>query len=163
MAYASLSYGFAIIALGLWFDMHGAYRSGRFSAIEFWLHILVVLALVNTVAFSLYNLGGTLDYLYAPCLLFLVIIFSLTIDRRFFLTIVVSYSIAALIWIINQTLGEEFGEVSIVFILVFLLTAVGIWRVQMRGELLRASPEFYSKSKLPPLSIRGLNDRLNSA
>ena len=150
VAYASLGFGFAMMALGLWFDMQDPHRLGRFSATGFWLHILAAPALVNTAAFSLYKLGGTLGYLSMAGLLLLVTVFALIIDRRSFLTAGLFYFIAVIVWITNQALGEAFGGVSIVFILGVLFTALGTWWVQMRGAVLRALPEFPGKSKLPP-------------
>ncbi len=150
VAYASLGFGFAMMALGLWFDMQDPQRLGRFSATGFWLHILAALALVNTTAFSLYKLGGTLGYLSMAGMLLLVTVFALIIDHRSFLTAGLFYFFAVIVWITNQALGEAFGGVSIVFILGLLFTALGTWWVQMRGAVLRALPEFPGKSKLPP-------------
>tara|TARA_A200000159_G_scaffold56641_1_gene52336 strand:- start:51 stop:689 length:639 start_codon:yes stop_codon:yes gene_type:complete len=150
VAYASLGLGFAMMALGLWFDMQDPHRLGRFSATGFWLHILAAPALVNTAAFSLYKLGGTTGYLSMAGLLLLVTVFALIIDRRSFLTAGLFYFIAVIVWITNQALGEAFGGVSIVFILGVLFTALGTWWVQMRGAVLRALPEFPGKSNLPP-------------
>ena len=134
VAYASLGLGFAMMALGLWFDMQDPHRLGRFSATGFWLHILAAPALVNTAAFSLYKLGGTTGYLSMACLLLLVTVFALIIDRRSFLTAGLFYFIAVIVWITNQALGEAFGGVSIVFILGVLFTALGTWWASCRRQ-----------------------------
>lgn len=111
VVYASLGFGFAMMALGLWFDMQDPHRLGRFSATGFWLHILAAPALVNTAAFSVYKLGGTLGYLSMAGLLLLMTVFALIIDRRSFLTAGLFCFIAVIVWITNQALGEAFGGV----------------------------------------------------
>ncbi len=58
-ALATLIFGCLAFAAGLWFDMRDPYRLGRHAATGFWLHLLAAPALVNTVALTLYNIGGT--------------------------------------------------------------------------------------------------------
>ncbi len=105
--------------------MQDLHRLGRFSATEFWLHILTAPALVNTAVFSLYKLGGTLGHLLMAGLLLLVTVFSLIIDRCSFLTAGLLYFIAVVIWIINQALGAAFSGVSVVFILRLAIYGIG--------------------------------------
>ena len=101
VAYASLGFCFAMMALGLWFDLQDKHRFGRFSASGFWLHILAATALVNTAAFSVYILGGTLGYLSMAGLFLLITVLALIIDRRSFLTVGLYYFIAVIVWITN--------------------------------------------------------------
>lgn len=56
---ATLGFGIAAFAAAMWFDTRDPYRLGRHSATGFWLHVLAAPALVNTVALTLLNIGGT--------------------------------------------------------------------------------------------------------
>ena len=58
-AFATLGFGIACFLVGMWFDTRDPYRLGRHAATAFWLHLLAAPALVNTVALTLYNTGGT--------------------------------------------------------------------------------------------------------
>jgi hypothetical protein len=49
----------AAFLVGMWFDTRDRIVSGRHSATAFWCHLLAAPALVNTVAVTLLNGGGT--------------------------------------------------------------------------------------------------------
>jgi hypothetical protein len=58
-ATATLVFGIAVFLAGMWFDTRDPHRLGRHSATAFWCHLLAAPALVNTVAVTLLNGGGT--------------------------------------------------------------------------------------------------------
>ena len=58
-ALATLGFGIAAFVVGMWFDTRDPHRLGRHAATAFWCHLLAAPALVNTVALTLYNTGGT--------------------------------------------------------------------------------------------------------
>jgi len=156
-AIGSLIFGFAAFALGIWFDTKDPHRISRYSATGFWLHILAAPAIVNTIALTLVNSGGTQGYLLTALLLFVVTILSLVIDRRSFLTAGIGYFALLIPWMTPQYASGETGMVFTLLILGALITALGTWWVQIRSWLMRLLPDFPFKDRFPPY-IRGQND-----
>jgi hypothetical protein len=150
LAIASLLYGAAMMALGLWFDMKDPHRISRYSVTGFWLHVLAAPALVNTGAMTLYNMGGTQGYVLTAALLGVVTLVAIVIDRRSFLTAGLFYFIAVLAWATTSSLGDFKGAISVVFVVGLFFTAIGTWWTQIRTTVMTALPNFPGKSKLPP-------------
>ena len=150
VALASLGFGLAMMAAGLWFDTQDPHRISRHAVTGFWLHILAAPALVNTGAMSLYNLGGTLGYLLTALLLCCVTFFAIVIDRRSFLTAGLFYFAAVIVWAATASFGDQIGGFMVVAILGGFFTAVGTWWVQIRASVMRSLPDFPGKSRLPP-------------
>lgn len=157
LAIGSLIFGFLAFALGIYFDTKDPHRISRYSATGFWLHLLAAPAIVNTMALTLYNSGGTSGYLLTALLLFVVTIISLIIDRRSFLTAGIGYLGAIIVWAMSSNLGDGVGMVYTLLILGAFITALGTWWVQVRAWLMRALPDFPFKDRFPPY-IRGNND-----
>lgn len=152
MAYGSLIFGLLAFAGGIWFDLKDPYRISRYASSAFWLHILAAPALVNVIALSLFNLGGSLGALLTAFALVLVTILALIIDRRSFLTAGIGY-IAILISMAIQNSSD--GDISIVATLLLLgggITILGTWWVQIRSALMMALPDFPLKNRFPPYS-----------
>jgi hypothetical protein len=144
-ATATLIFGIGAFLAGMWFDMRDPHRLGRFAATAFWCHLLAAPALVNTVAVTILNGGGT--GLLAVALVAITVL-ALVIDRRSFLTAAIAYVAVVIAWV----MGEE-GGTSWIFVLLILgafITAIGTWWVQLRGWVMGVLPDFPGKSRLPP-------------
>jgi hypothetical protein len=148
---ATLVFGLAAFAGGMWFDLRDPYRLGRHAATGFWLHLLAAPALVNTVALTLYNIGGGAGMFATAAALAMVAALALVIDRRSFLTAGIVYVALVISWLVR---GEADGGVGhwamILLILGAFVTALGTWWVPLRGALMRALPDFPGKGRLPP-------------
>jgi len=150
-ALATLAFGIATFLVAMWFDTRDPHRLGRHAATAFWLHLLAAPALVNTVALTLYNVGGTAGNLALAGSLTVIAILALIIDRRSFLTAAIVYIAVVIGWIIRGENGS--GMQSATFILLVLgafVTALGTWWVPLRSALMRGLPDFPGKDRLPP-------------
>lgn len=150
-ALATLSFGAACFVAAMWFDTRDPYRLGRHAATGFWLHLLAAPALVNTVAFTLLNIGGTGGFLALAAALTVIALLALVIDRRSFLTAAIVYIAAVLGWIIvDAETGNPGQFIAVTLILGAFITALGTWWVPLRAGLMRALPAFPGKNRLPP-------------
>lgn len=142
---ATLLFGIGAFLVGMWFDTRDPHRLGRHSATAFWCHLLAAPALVNTVAVTLMNGGGTG---FLAIALVLITLLALVIDRRSFLTAAIAYIAIVITWVMGDN-----GGTSWIFTLLVLgafITAIGTWWVQLRSALMRVLPNFPGKSRLPP-------------
>lgn len=150
-AFATLVFGICAFIAGMWFDMRDPHRLGRHAATGFWLHLLAAPALVNTVALTLYNLGGTVGITSVAVALIGIAILALVIDRRSFLTAGIIYIALVISWAIRGDGDGSFAQwVAILLILGSFITALGTWWVPLRAGLMRKLPDFPGKSRLPP-------------
>lgn len=144
-ATATLIFGIGAFLVGMWFDTRDPHRLGRHSATAFWCHLLAAPALVNTVAVTLLNGGGTG---FLAIALVLITLLALVIDRRSFLTAAIAYIAIVIAWLMG-----EGGGTSWIFVLLVLggfITAIGTWWVQLRAKVMAILPDFPGKSRLPP-------------
>lgn len=144
-ATATLIFGIGAFLVGMWFDTRDPHRLGRHSATAFWCHLLAAPALVNTVAVTLLNGGGTG---FLAIALVLITLLALVIDRRSFLTAAIAYIAIVIAWLMG-----EGGGTSWIFVLLVLggfITAIGTWWVQLRARVMAILPDFPGKSRLPP-------------
>jgi hypothetical protein len=144
-ATATLLFGIGAFLVGMWFDTRDPHRLGRHAATAFWCHLLAAPALVNTVAVTLMNGGGT--GLLAIALV-LITMLALVIDRRSFLTAAIAYIAIVISWVMGDGDGTQW--IFILLLLGAFITAIGTWWVQLRGWLMRVLPDFPGKSRLPP-------------
>lgn len=148
---ATLIFGTCAFLGGMWFDTRDPYRLGRHAATAFWLHLLAAPALVNTVALTLFNIGGTGGMLATALALTGIAALALVIDRRSFLTAGIAYIALVISWAVQ---GDGAGGVGhwalILLILGAFITALGTWWVPLRRRLMRLLPDFPGKSRLPP-------------
>ncbi|MEZ5911115.1 MAG: hypothetical protein R3D84_01900 [Paracoccaceae bacterium] len=152
-AFATLIFGIGAFLAGMWFDMRDPHRLGRHAATGFWLHLLAAPALVNTVALTLYNLGGSLGITSVAAALGIVAALALIIDRRSFLTAGIVYIALVISWTVRGESEGSFGQwVAILLILGAFITALGTWWVALRAALMQALPAFPGKTRLPPYS-----------
>lgn len=150
-ALTTLLFGVAAFVAGLWFDMRDPHRLGRHAATAFWLHLLAAPALVNTVALTLYNSGGTQGMLLLIVALVVITLLALVVDRRSFLSAAIAYVATVIAWAIG---GGDFGSWTLTLLLLGgFVTAVGTWWVQLRAFVMRALPDFPGKDRLPPYSL----------
>ncbi len=148
---ATLGFGIAAFIAAMWFDMRDPYRLGRHSASGFWLHVLAAPALVNTVALTLLNVGGTAGYVLLAASLCVISVLALVIDRRSFVTAGVIYIGLVIAWLLQGEGSEDLGHwVAILIVLGAFITALGTFWVPLRASLMRALPDFPAKRRLPP-------------
>ncbi|MGB3147082.1 MAG: hypothetical protein WBA91_04915 [Paracoccaceae bacterium] len=148
---ATLLFGAAAFLGGMWFDTRDPYRLGRHAATAFWLHLLAAPALVNTVALTLFKVGGSGGMLMTGAALALIAALALVIDRRSFLTAGIAYIALVISWVVRGDGAAGVGHwAMILLILGLLITALGTWWVPLRKGLMRALPDFPGKSRLPP-------------
>jgi hypothetical protein len=135
----------------MWFDTRDPHRLGRHAATAFWLHLLAAPALVNTVALTLYNIGGSGGMIATSLALLLIAGLALVIDRRSFLTAGIAYIALLIAWVVRGGGDGNLGQwAMILLILGFFITALGTWWVPLRAALMRALPDFPGKASLPP-------------
>lgn len=144
-ATATLLFGIGAFLVGMWFDTRDPYRLGRHSATAFWCHLLAAPALVNTVAITLMNGGGT--GLLAVALVFITLL-ALVIDRRSFLTAAIIYIAIVISWVVGASRGIT--PIFVLLVLGAFITAIGTFWVQLRAAIMRVLPDFPGKSRLPP-------------
>ena len=144
-ATATLLFGIGAFLTGMWFDTRDPYRLGRHAATAFWCHLLAAPALVNTVAITLLNGGGT--GLLAVALV-LVTLLALVIDRRSFLTAAIVYIAIVISWVMGE--GDGITPIFVLLTLGAFITAIGTWWVQLRAKVMDILPNFPGKSRLPP-------------
>jgi hypothetical protein len=144
-ATATLVFGIGAFLAGMWFDTRDPHRLGRHSATAFWCHLLAAPALVNTVALSLLNGGGTGLLTIA---LVVITLLALIIDRRSFLTAAIIYIAIVIGWVTDGSEGN--GWIFILLVLGAFITAIGTWWVQLRAAIMRTLPAFPGKDRLPP-------------
>lgn len=151
MSLATLIFGIGAFVAGMWFDTRDPYRLGRHAATAFWLHMLAAPALVNTVAMTLYNIGGTTGMVTTTLALVVIAGLALVIDRRSFLTAGIIYIALVIAWAVRGGGGDSMGGwIVILLLLGALITALGTWWVPLRRALMLALPDFPGKSRLPP-------------
>lgn len=151
VANGTLIFGLLAFAGAMWFDLRDPHRLGRVSASGFWLHLLAAPALVNTLALTSLNLGGTLGYLLTAGAVVAVALLALVIDRRSFLTAGMVYLGAVLAWAMSAD-GREPSWPLLLLVLGALVTALGTFWTPLRAGLMRALPDFPLKRRLPPYS-----------
>jgi hypothetical protein len=144
-ATATLLFGIGMFLTGMWFDTRDPHRLGRHSATAFWCHLLAAPALVNTVAVTLLNGGGTG---FLALALVLIALLALVIDRRSFLTAAIAYIAIVITWATGDNGGM--GWILTLLILGGFITAMGTWWVQLRARVMAILPDFPGKSRLPP-------------
>ena len=152
-ALATLIFGIGAFLAGMWFDMRDPLRLGRHAATGFWLHLLAAPALVNTMALTLYNIGGAVGMLSVALALAFIAALALIIDRRSFLTAGIVYIAWVISWAIRGDSHGGFGQwIAILLILGSFITALGTWWIPLRATLMATLPDFPGKSRLPPYS-----------
>ena len=149
IALATTAFGVIAFLFAMAFDMRDPHRVSRYSASAFWLHILAAPALVNTIAYSLLNMGGGTGYLLTAVALIIITLLAIIIDRRSFLTAGLIYVAIIIGWTLSQADGR-WSNIQTLLILGAFVTALGTWWTQIRAAIMRALPNFPFKHRLPP-------------
>jgi len=149
-SYATLGFGIVAFLVGMRFDMQDPHRIGRKSAAGFWLHLVAAPALVNTIALSLYNIGGMQGYLLTALALALISLMALIVDRRSFLTAGIVYMAILLGLAFGESANEGWAIVFTLLTLGVFITILGTWWGAIRAAIMRALPNFPMKHRLPP-------------
>jgi hypothetical protein len=148
---ATLIFGACAFVGGMWFDARDPYRLGRHAATAFWLHLLAAPALVNTVAMTLFNIGGKGGMVATATALVLIAMLALVIDRRSFLTAGIVYIALVISWLVRGGAEASIGHWALILLILgAFVTALGTWWVPLRSRLMRALPDFPGKDRLPP-------------
>ncbi len=151
LAFGTLIFGLLAFVGAMWFDTRDPHRLGRTAASGFWLHLLAAPALVNTIALTFLNVGGSTGYLLTAAALVVIAIFALIIDRRSFLTAGMIYLGTIVAWAMRAGDGELSWPL-LLLVLGGLVTALGTFWTPLRAGLMRALPNFPGKTRLPPYS-----------
>lgn len=149
----TMVFGVLMFLLAMFFDMRDPHRVSRFAASGFWLHVLAAVAIVNTVALTLYNTGGAMGYTLTALALLLISVVALIIDRRSFLTAGILYMAFLLFAAFDGSGNDESTSfMATFFTLGVSITVLGTWWAQIRGALMKSLPNFPLKKRLPPYS-----------
>ncbi|SIO20161.1 hypothetical protein [Vannielia litorea] len=143
-AWVTLAMGLLGLVLALRFDMSDPHRVTRRTAQAFWLHVISAPAIVNTVAFTLFQQGGAAAYIILSGFLLLMALFAIVIDRRSFLISGIGY-VVALVAIVAE--GNTW---AFILLLGVFLVALGAFWESIRGAIMAALPRFPGKDNLPP-------------
>jgi len=127
------------------FDMSDPHRVTRRSANGFWLHIVAAPALVNTIALTLLDQGGTGSNIALLAFLGVFALVAIVIDRRSFLIAAIGYIVA-----LSATVFEGEGAAMTVLILGIILLLLGAFWERIRALLLGFLPSAFPKHRLPP-------------
>ncbi|MEM8740678.1 MAG: hypothetical protein AAGE13_04200 [Pseudomonadota bacterium] len=151
-ALITLAVGLVAFTAAMWFDLRDPHRVSRLSACGFWLHLLAAPTIVNTLAFTAYELGGVAGYALLTIAILFFVVVALVIDRRSFLTAALAY-----LGLVLAMLLDQLGGISTALVICLLgMLVIGVaagWRWMRAGLLarLRWLPWY---DRLPPVEIR---------
>lgn len=144
-AWITLALGVIVFIVAMVFDMSDPHRVTRRSANGFWLHIVAAPALVNTIALTLLNQGGSNANILLLAFLAVFALVAIIIDRRSFLIAAIGYIVA-----LSATVFEGEGAATTVLILGIILLLLGAFWERIRAVLLGLLPNRFPKHRLPP-------------
>lgn len=150
IATTTLVFGLVVFVAAMHFDLKDPHRISRYSACGFWLHMAAAPAIVNMIAYSIYNVHS--DYVLAALVpfLFLISIVALVIDRRSFLLSGCTY-LGLTIYNLATLTNDDGLSVPVIFLIVGgMMLLVGTRWAALRRWLMRGLPNFSLKDKLPP-------------
>ena len=135
------------LVIALRFDMSDPHRVTRRASAGFWLHVVAAPAIVNTVALTLFEMGGLIPQITLLVFLMLMAVFAIAIDRRSFLVAGVGYIVALAAVVL------EGGAAFVILLLGLGLVLLGAkWEV-LRARIMTALPNFPGKDRLPPWGL----------
>ncbi len=146
-AWITLALGVIVFIVAMIFDMSDPHRVTRRSANGFWLHIVAAPALVNTIALTLLEQGGTGSNLVLLAFLAVFAVVAILIDRRSFLIAAIGYIVA-----LSATVFEGEGAAMTILILGIILLLLGAFWERIRAILLGLLPSAFPKHRLPPVA-----------
>lgn len=148
-ALATLAFGTLAFLIAMMFDMRDPHRVSRISRSAFWLHVLAAPAIVNTMAFTTWSLGGQQGLILTAATLFVFTLLAIIIDRRSFLTAGLIY----FAFLLNRVIVADSSVWATIYTLLILgasVTFIGTFWTQIRATLMRILPNFPLKNRLPP-------------
>lgn len=148
----TLGLGLTALVVALGFDLSDPHRVTRRASNAFWLHVIAAPAIVNTIALSLFDLGGSGGQWAVFAFVLLMAAFAIIIDRRSFLISGVGYAVALGISVMGD--AAALG----IFGLGLLLILLGAYWEVLRGATMRALPDFPAKDRLPPYSTGAVSE-----
>jgi hypothetical protein len=144
-AWITLALGVCVFVVAMVFDMSDPHRVTRRSANGFWLHIVAAPALVNTIALTLLDQGGSGANVALMAFLAVLALVAVIIDRRSFLIAAIGYIVA-----LSATVFDGEGAALTVLILGIILLILGAFWERIRAVLLGLLPSAFPKHRLPP-------------
>lgn len=148
-ALATLAFGSIAFLIAMFFDMRDPHRISRISRSAFWLHVLAAPAIVNTLAFTTWSMGGQTGLLLTGATLFVFTLLAIIIDRRSFLTAGLIY-FAFILNSVVETSSDGWTSIYTLLILGTCVTLTGTFWTQIRTLIMRILPNFPLKHRLPP-------------
>ncbi len=148
-ALATLAFGTLTFVIAMGFDLRDPHRISRLSRAAFWLHVLAAPAIVNTMAFTTWSLGGQMGLILTALTLAIFTLLAIIIDRRSFLTAGLIY----FAFVLNSVVDGGSSTWTSIYTLLVLggaVTLVGTFWTQIRTGLMKALPNFPLKRRLPP-------------
>jgi len=112
-------------------------------------HVLAAPAIVNTMAFTTWSLGGQMGLILTALTLAIFTLLAIIIDRRSFLTAGLIY----FAFVLNSVVDGGSSTWTSIYTLLVLggaVTLVGTFWTQIRTGLMKALPNFPLKRRLPP-------------
>ena len=146
-AWITLVLGLAVFAVAMRFDMSDPHRVTRRSANGFWLHVVAAPALVNTVALSLLDQGGSANLLLLAILALFAAV-AIVIDRRSFLIAAIGYIVT-----LSFTVFKGDSAALPILMLGIVLLILGAFWQPIRATLLRPLAGVLPLDRLPPTSL----------
>lgn len=143
--------GLVFLAVALAFDMSDPHRLTRRAGAGFWMHVAAALALVNTVAATLYAQESASAQLLLVLFVMLMAVLAVVIDRRSFLIVGAGYIIALFFGLPEDPFGAS--TFALIAGLGFGLVVLGAQWQFARSWMMRILPDFPGKNRLPPWEL----------
>lgn len=153
LAFTTLAFGLGCFAVAMRFDLRDPHRVTRYAACGFWLHLAAAPAIVNTLAYTVYNLDSQLGMLMLALVILLITVISLVIDRRSFLLSGCTY-LGLLLYKAAEFMKDGPIPASLTLLAVgSLMLVVGAKWSLLRQWVMVGLPHFKYKDRLPPYKV----------
>ena len=143
--------GLVFLTVALAFDMSDPHRLTRRAGAGFWMHVAAALALVNTVAATLFAQESASAQLLLVLFVMLMAALAVVIDRRSFLIVGAGYIIALFFGLPEDPFGAS--TFALIAGLGLGLVVLGAQWQFARNWMMRFLPEFPGKNRLPPWKL----------
>ena len=147
-AILTLILGLIFFAIATGFDMSDPHRVTRRAGAGFWTLMVAALAIVSTVALTLFAQGSLFSQLLLVLFVMLIGILAVVMERRSFLILVAGYIIALFIVLHKDSFSAP--AFALVAVLGLGLVVLGSQWQSVRRWMMRVLPHFPGKNRLPP-------------
>ena len=147
-AILTLILGLIFFAIATGFDMSDPHRVTRRADAGFWTLMVAALAIVSTVAPTLFARGSLFSQLLLVLFVMLIGILAVVMERRSFLILVAGYIIALFIVLHKDSFSAP--AFALVAVLGLGLVVLGSQWQSVRRWMMRVLPHFPGKNRLPP-------------